>query len=937
MKVVNRLSRLIVRDDIFISYARADASAYAAGLAGALAGRVLSCCFDQWGSSPGDKVPNKVLRALRRSGMLVVIGSKEAVRSAAMRQEIETFLPTERLIVPVDLDGWLQRAEWWPLLRGLAISEDWQPIEEARDGDHARRTPSSEVVDRIVNGITFTTRDRTLRKLRTGAIATFAGFALAAVGAALVVRSLQMRTDSLQTKVQASEAQVAQAERSTQATKVQLAETDTILAGQQAAVGTLQQDVTDLNVAKTELTKARSALVKQNDELEQRGLLLRTRIAARRALDTDPVLAYRLAERAYALGVLVDPKDPESKALLLTALSQLDFPYQKSLKPCSLADFQPPLALVRCSGPIKDKVTLRVLDTESLRFADVQQPADDGTDAWIAPVAPSWRIVTRRWLDDQRQGFELWNSEGQRLGEPLATNAGGRLVRCSPSAIAVYEPIVRWFLWDLASSTRVRVDRKFDPDGPGELNFLGCSEDGTAALGGRAVVGLFDRQGVALTPSAAKADLRMPALGSMLSFASRDSNFLAIVDGSPRRPAIWNTRAPKVTQLHSEGADGNDGKDQDWGVDALAWGPRHELGYSGHTAFQRNATVEIVDAESPEIAPRVVQRTARVIAALAFSPDGNRLAVADDAGQLTVLRVADGVVVASAKHEGVKSLNWSGEYLYSSTGDPIDGATDRETRIWSGNASFRSGWVYASRPERIYGACAVSDPASHWHAVSFTNARGKAGIELHQMFGLETKLLEFDAGDDRDEPCRELNFTSDGKWVVMLSGKRLRLWDTERWIPYELPPEKPADVFKGFAYDKGALAVQAGADRDDPVERYRIEFDGPTPRLARVDARAQLFYGGVCGRPDAAAISPANQVWPRRLPAPVYPWYREARCLSKQWFARVGCRDKMIFGAKDCDIQFVPADPALLLQLYESLAWKPSAAELDAYVSASRQ
>src|SRR4029453_17338437 len=51
--VWERPVRLLLGDDIFISYSRADGAGYAARLAGELTRDGLSCGFDQWGACPG--------------------------------------------------------------------------------------------------------------------------------------------------------------------------------------------------------------------------------------------------------------------------------------------------------------------------------------------------------------------------------------------------------------------------------------------------------------------------------------------------------------------------------------------------------------------------------------------------------------------------------------------------------------------------------------------------------------------------------------------------------------------------------------------------------------------------------------------------------------------------------------------------------------------
>lgn len=160
-------------DDVFISYSRIDGATYAAGLAGALAARRLSCRFDQWGAPPGKEIPEDLLKPLRRSAMLVVVGTAAAGRSPHVEREIREFLKTQRLIVPIDVDGTLQSAEWWPMIAGLAFSSERKSA--------LRTEPSQEVIDRIINCINFTSRNRRLQRYTGAAASTFLLLAGAAV------------------------------------------------------------------------------------------------------------------------------------------------------------------------------------------------------------------------------------------------------------------------------------------------------------------------------------------------------------------------------------------------------------------------------------------------------------------------------------------------------------------------------------------------------------------------------------------------------------------------------------------------------------------------------------------------------------------------------------------------------------------------------------
>jgi hypothetical protein len=164
----------LVGDDVFISYSRVDGATYAAGLASELAHAGLSCRFDQWGSEPGKEVPKSLLRALRRSSMLVIVGTAAAGQSAAVGREIEEFVKTKRLIVPLDLDASISNSRWWPAIEGLAVSREGA-------GEAAMRTtPSAAILDRIQNSISFTRRNRRLQIAATATGALIAVLLIAA-------------------------------------------------------------------------------------------------------------------------------------------------------------------------------------------------------------------------------------------------------------------------------------------------------------------------------------------------------------------------------------------------------------------------------------------------------------------------------------------------------------------------------------------------------------------------------------------------------------------------------------------------------------------------------------------------------------------------------------------------------------------------------------
>lgn len=160
--------RVLFGDDIFISYARRDCATYAAELAAELVKCGFACRLDQWGAHPGKSTPPDLLGAVRRSGMLVVVGSAASLESQPMEDEIRAFPSTKRFIIPIDLCGCIRSAHWWPLLEGLHPEPEHGPA------------PSRSVLDRIIATASFWRRSRRLLALTIIALVVFLGLSIAA-------------------------------------------------------------------------------------------------------------------------------------------------------------------------------------------------------------------------------------------------------------------------------------------------------------------------------------------------------------------------------------------------------------------------------------------------------------------------------------------------------------------------------------------------------------------------------------------------------------------------------------------------------------------------------------------------------------------------------------------------------------------------------------
>ena len=195
-----QISRRLFGDDIFISYSRADGFSYAAALATRLAERKLVCRFDQWGTVPGAKVPASILRSVTRSGLLVILATPKACKSSVVEDEIREFLKTGRTIVPVRLCRDITKARWWPLIQGLAISsEPLLAVDQNGSGEApVPEAPSEATISRIVNSISFQTRNQRLRRDASAALAVLLLSIIGAVFEARVAKTNAAKADQEQ-------------------------------------------------------------------------------------------------------------------------------------------------------------------------------------------------------------------------------------------------------------------------------------------------------------------------------------------------------------------------------------------------------------------------------------------------------------------------------------------------------------------------------------------------------------------------------------------------------------------------------------------------------------------------------------------------------------------------------------------------------------------
>ena len=99
MKLWDKIDKLLFGHDIFISYSRRDGLDYSYKLADRFISRGYDCYIDQINSTtPGNSIPNNILRALKRSTSLLVVGSPQAGLSKSVEEEISVALVLKILV-----------------------------------------------------------------------------------------------------------------------------------------------------------------------------------------------------------------------------------------------------------------------------------------------------------------------------------------------------------------------------------------------------------------------------------------------------------------------------------------------------------------------------------------------------------------------------------------------------------------------------------------------------------------------------------------------------------------------------------------------------------------------------------------------------------------------------------------------------------------------
>lgn len=311
--------RSLAADDIFISYTRRDASTYAAGLADELTKRGFSCFIDKLGTDPNADLPDMLKRKIRSCAMLVVICTEWAGTRQTIEEEIGEFLHTGRRtsIVPVDFGDAVYKARWYKLIEGIAPEPEKNEL-ALDDGN-----PSPSVISRIEKQFNYARRNQRLRRVTYATAAVLAVLILASVVAA-VYAGQQIK------KADAAGAEAANARRDAGAAKAQAKEEQlkAEAAGREARDAQTRADEARLVADKAEAKAAEQTRLADKAAAEAREQTRLAEVAARRARDAQAEAARQqligesrsIASRSQTLLSRNPDELPRSVSLAIGAL-----------------------------------------------------------------------------------------------------------------------------------------------------------------------------------------------------------------------------------------------------------------------------------------------------------------------------------------------------------------------------------------------------------------------------------------------------------------------------------------------------------------------------------------------------------------------------------------------------------------------------------------
>lgn len=868
-RVVSKVAAVFCGYDIFISYRHLDAHGYANELEKALEAKGLLVFRDESDEDVGTPLSVFIKRACAARTFVILV-TPNVFKSSNVLDELSAYIkhriskwhrkPFSR-VISVNVDQALSTAppesEWNRLADYVYVAETATAV--------AKAAPSTLVVDRLVRSSSFL-RSWQLFSMATFAVAT--AILISIVSALIYLHSVLDRLSS---------------------TKVELVDTQNSLQTAQGKTKDLQDEATRLDAERYMLTVRNAAA----DQLTQ-----------------DPLIAYRLAEKAFAL-----KPDAINRKLLLQTLSNINLSYQLRKTGFSVEAMAEPFILLKSDN-------VEEFSVFNMRTREIQGANVGGARGWIVPLGKRWRTLTLDWVGDGADAtltYGLFDHAGNQIGERVES---GRLKQVrflnEQKVMISLRNETKMLVWDLTEDQRQLVElESTDVLGGGYFRgiygALDTRADGCSAVHDRDGLVLLDNDGNIKPDSYTQVSFDPSSFFSAARWSS-DDQFLALNYFDRQRLGVWNPITASFHWLDPSG----------WVVDSYTWSlSGHLLAFSGHTENIVDATVEVVDAATPVDSRKILLSSGVPIRSLAFLPGDAKLAIADRDGGILMLEVANGQLIGRGKHPDVRALYGSKYGVYSSSKDDF--------RVWDGLPTPAKYWSFVSSGDRVYAALGTADSRWRWLAVPYReHAKDDAKDETNRI-----ELRDVRTGESKDIPAPEgvpmnIGFSLDSKWLVFQTTDRLWIYDTDEWNATRFSLIEGDRQFFDLRFDGEMVYAQVlGANdvnKSSGTLDYIFKFGNQGPVL---DKRVSST-GDEAHKDSDEELGDKIDGW--KLDS--MHRYRSAglrAVVPAGWAYYVRCRDQAL-GARDCDVQFIPTDIDRLTSLYDSILWKPTKQELETWV-----
>jgi TIR domain len=898
---LNKFASWVAGYDIFISYRHAEAHDYAQSLERILESRGLMVFRDESEEDSGVSLNTFIKRACAARA-LIVVATPNVYESSNVLAELSGYLenrigkwyrrPFSR-VISVNVNQALSNApsepgEWRRLSDFVYEPENLEAVSSGN--------PSPQLVERLSRASSFMRSwRRFVLVMATVVLAIFLSIAGGSVYLRSVVHALTLNKVALS---------VAQGE------STRLQQSNQLLNGENDALKTstisLRNESTALTNANTILTGQNKDLKSQTTQLQSKAdrltsesTMLQTRIAAQKRLAEDPLVAYRLAQAAYAL-----TPDHDNRKLILSALSKIDLFYGYEKNGYAIEDFKEPFILL---GRQEKQRAPKEFLVFNMTTRKVQAASPKGDHAWIVPLEKSWRLITANFRSDSTVSdstvYELWDENGNVLGEAANENSILFIEFLTPAKVSI--PVrkeAKTLVWDLIKNTRQTVDIVSDESNRYVREIpLSMRKDGISAGSYRSGLVLMNLSG-----KIEEASYTAASFDPLFSTArwSSDDRYLALNYTETKRLGVWDPLVNFFIWLDAKG----------WIAECYSWSHKgHLLAFGGRTENQTDVTVELVDAGAPEQSRRVIYRGEVPIRAITFVPGDEQLAISDRNGNIFIVQISTGQLLGKGHQEGVNQLFSTQAELYSSGVN--------EFRAWSISPSPGKHWLFQSSADRTYSATGAADPSWKWLAVPYVNGQNGGGIELRNITSGETKLLP----SSSRQYTMSLKFSDDGRWLVWETRDNLRVYETSSWVYRDFQlQEKDGQFISLSLQGETAYAHVLGRGWMDDTSKeydYVIKLNENPLRVADTIRRKENTE-----RSDKTPLLRDMEGWESGT-LYKYQSYGVFSAPASGWAVSVKCRDEAL-GAQDCDVQFVPIDLNKTMNVYDVLLWKPTNREL---------